>query len=166
MTIEQLQNILKFQGGQRKTIEEWGQKRSFWLKVLRIDPITAHNSFKKEIDEFAQDTSSFFRTHIAVLSIFIVFIITLLVFLISHFGFARNSVLMLIGLVLQALGGGYIMYGFIFPVKGLRRQMESNPMDRDNMTRRIFIDPRNIAKNFQDIVEILNTNTKACSYSK
>jgi hypothetical protein len=161
MTIEKLQNILKFQGEQRKTIEEWGQKRSFWLKVLRIDPMTAHNLFRKEIDDFAEDTTSFFRTHIIVSSLFIVFIIALLVLLVSRFGFARNSVLMLIGLVLQALGGGYIMYGFIFPVKGLRREMEPNPMDRDNMTRRIFIDPRNIAKSFQDIVEISNTNTKA-----
>jgi hypothetical protein len=161
MTIEQLQNILKFQGEQRKTIEGWGQKRSFWLKVLRIDTVTAHNFFKKEIDDFAKDTTSFFRTHITVSCIFSVFIITLLVLLISHFGFARNTVLMLIGLFLQALGGGYIIYGFIFPVKGLRRQMESNPTDRDNMTRQVFIDPRNIAKTFEDIVTILNTNAKA-----
>jgi hypothetical protein len=161
VTIENLQNILKFQSNQRKTIEEWGQKRSFWLKVLRIDTVTAHNFFKKEIDDFAKDTTSFFRTHITVSCIFIVFIITLLVLLISHFGFARNTVLMLIGLFLQALGGGYIIYGFIFPVKGLRRQMESNPMDRDIMTRQVFIDSTNIAKTFEDIVTILNTNAKA-----
>ena len=161
MTIEQLQNILRFQSEQRRTIDEWGQKQSFWLKVLRIDTVTAHNFFKKEIDDFAKDTTSFFRTHITVSCIFIVFIITLPVLLISHFGFARNTVLMLIGLFLQALGGGYIIYGFIFPVKGLRHQMESNPMDRDNMTRQVFIDPRNIAKTFEDIVTILNTNAKA-----
>jgi len=161
MTIEQLQNILKFQGEQRKTIEEWDQKRSFWLKVLRIDTVTAHNFFKKEIDDFAKDTTSFFRTHITVSCIFIVFIIALLVLLISHFGFARNTVLMLIGLFLQALGGGYIIYGFIFPVRGLRRQMESNPRDRDNMARWVSIDPRNIANSFKDIIEILNTNAKA-----
>jgi hypothetical protein len=68
---------------------------------------------------------------------------------------------MLVGLGLQAMGGGYIMYGFIFPVKGLRREMEPNPMDRDNMTRRVSIDPRNVANSFKDIVEILNTNAKA-----
>lgn len=61
MTIEQLRNIFGSQSEQRKMIDEWGQKRSFWLKVLRIDSLTAHNFFKNEIDECAKDISSFFQ---------------------------------------------------------------------------------------------------------
>ena len=161
MTIEQLQNILGFQSEQRRTIDGWGQKQSFWLKVLRIDTVTAHNFFEKEIDDFAKDTTSFLRIHIATLCILIVLIGLSLIVLIYSFGFSKNYTLSLIGLVLQALGGGYILYGFIFPFKGLRPQGEANPIDRGSMTRRISIDPRNSEKALSDIVELINENAKA-----
>ena len=161
MTIDKLQNILRFQSEQRKMMDEWGQKRSFWLKALRIDVVTAHNFFKKEIDEFAKDISSFFKTHITVLCIFLAFIVILLILFIYHFAFQRNSVLILMGLVLQALGGGYILYGFIFPIKGLRPHNGTNPISRGSMNMPVYIDPANVNKAFKDIVALINENAKA-----
>lgn len=161
MTIEQLQNILKFQGEQRKTIEEWGQKRSFWLKALRIDVVMAHNFFKKDIDEFAKDISSFFKIHITVLCIFLAFVALLLIFLIYYLSFPKNTVLMLTGLIVQALGGGYIIYGFVFPIKGLRPHDETNPVSRGTMNMPVYIDPANVDKAFKNIVALINENAKA-----
>jgi hypothetical protein len=161
MTIDKLQNILRFQSEQRKMVDEWGQKHSFWLKALRIDAVTAHNFFKKEIDEFAKDISSFFKTHITVLCIFLASIALLLIFLISYLSFPKNTVLMLIGLIVQALGGGYIIYGFIFPIKGLRPHNGANTISRGSINMGVYIDPANVNKAFKDIVELINKNAKA-----
>lgn len=161
MTIEQLRNILGTQSEQRKTIDEWGQKRSFWLKLLRIDTGTAYNFFKKEIDDFTKDITSFFRAHIAVLCILIALTILSLIVLICSFGFQKNNVLILIGLVLQALGGGYILCGFIFPIKGLRPQSEPHPVGQGNIIKQVFINPKDTERSFKDIVEIINENANA-----
>lgn len=161
MTTEQLQNILCFQSEQRNAMNEWGQKRSYWLKLLRIDAVTAYNLFKKEIDEVATDVASFIRIHMAALCILIVLTTLSVIVVIYSFGFSKNNAFPLIGLVLQALGGGYILYGFIFPVKGLRPQKEPSPVGRGSTIERVLINPANIEQSFKNIIEILNKNANA-----
>jgi len=84
-----------------------------------------------------------------------------MIFLISYLIFPNNTVLMLTGLIVQALGGGYIIYGFIFPIKGLRPHDGANPVSRGTINMPVYIDPANVNEAFKDIVALINENAKA-----